>query len=285
MIALTLNTPSNFDFHATVMSHGWYQLAPNTYHQDTHILERPYLLTNDKPVKLMIQSGRSHLLIITVIGQAIISSVDRYSILRAIEAMFNLNQGLTPFYQRMSATEGYEWVTERKCARLLASPTIWEDLAKTLLTTNTSWGNTVKMTAQLSAIDPHHIFPSPQMIVSLSEDEFAEAVGAGYRAAYLYQAAQRIVSGDVNLATWHSLDSDALYRAITDLKGFGDYSAGTLMRLMGHFDRLAIDTVARKAYEQVTGTPPEKDADIRDYYEKFGNWRGLVLWMDCIRDE
>ncbi|MEO1291171.1 MAG: hypothetical protein AAFV93_25845, partial [Chloroflexota bacterium] len=72
---------------------------------------------------------------------------------------------------------------------------------------------------------------------------------------------------------------------ITDLTGFGDYAAGTLMRLMGHFDKLAIDTVARKAYEYVTGHAPDSDTDIRRYYDDFGKWRGLVLWMDCIRDE
>lgn len=285
MIVLTLATPSNFDFRATILSHGWYQLAPNHYDSELLILERPYLLNNGKTVILKLQAGQSNLLIITVVGQAIISSADRNAILRAIEAMFNLKQHLNPFYKTMSSFEGYEWVVDRKQARLLASPTIWEDLAKTLLTTNTSWQNTIKMAKQLSAIDSHGIFPSPQMIASLSEDDFADQAGLGYRASYLHQVAQRIVSGEIDLTTWRSLDADTLYKAITDLKGFGDYAAGTLMRLMGYFDRLAIDTVARKAYEHVTGKPAESDADIRDYYEQFGEWRGLVLWMDCIRDE
>jgi hypothetical protein len=36
-----------------------------------------------------------------------------------------------------------------RAGRLLVSPTVWEDLAKTLLTTNTTWGATVQMCRRL----------------------------------------------------------------------------------------------------------------------------------------
>lgn len=244
MITLTLATPSDFNFNATIKSHGWYQLAPNIYDDTSQTLKRPYLLDNGKCVTLLITDGKSQIINIVVTGVAIISSKDRNNILRAVERIFNLKQRLIPFYKTMSKTEGYEWVTERKSARLLASATIWEDLAKTLLTTNTSWKNTQKMVAQLVALDKHGIFPSPQDITALLPDEFADKVGIGYRAPYLYEASQRIASGEIDLAQWETLDSDALYKAIIGLAGFGDYATGTLMRLMGHFDKLAIDTVA-----------------------------------------
>lgn len=285
MITITLATPADFNFKSTVESHGWYQLEPDHYNPEQGILSRPYLLDNDKTVTLSMTGGKSRSLMINVNGQAIISSRDRNNIMRLAENMFNLKQNLTPFYQQMAKIEGYQWIAEKKPARLLASPTVWEDLAKTLLTTNTSWGNTIKMVASLSAIDDYNIFPSPQKIASMKEDDFADAVGAGYRAPYLYEAAKRIAAGEINVESWRTLDSDDLYKAIKDLKGFGDYAAGTVMRLLGHFDKLAIDTVARKAYEHVTGHEPRSDTEIRDYYEKFGKWRGLVLWMDCIRDE
>jgi len=285
MITITLATPTDFNFKSTVESHGWYQLEPDHYNPEQGILSRPYLLDNGKTVTLSMTGGKSRSLMINVNGQAIISSRDRNNIMRLAENMFNLKQNLTPFYQQMAKIEGYQWIAEKKPARLLASPTVWEDLAKTLLTTNTSWGNTIKMVASLSAIDDYNIFPSPQKIAFMKEDDFADAVGAGYRAPYLYEAAKRIAAGEINVESWRTLDSDTLYKAIKDLKGFGDYAAGTVMRLLGHFDKLAIDTVARKAYEHVTGHEPRSDTDIRDYYEKFGKWRGLVLWMDCIRDE
>lgn len=285
MIHLTIPTPTDFVFHTTVKSHGWYRLAPYQYDLEKEILTRPFKISDGTIATLHIQGSKSRSLIVSVSGCPILSSRDRNDISVAISHMFNLNQNLAAFYSKMAKTDGYEWINEKKSARMLASPTVWEDLAKTLLTTNTSWSNTEKMAQNLSSIDPDGIFPSPEQIAVLSESELKNRAGTGYRTSYLYQLACRIAQGEINVEQWRDLDSDSLYKAITDLQGFGDYAAGTIMRLLGHFDKLAIDTVARKAYEYVTGHTPESDTDIRDYYEQFGDWRGLVLWMDCIRDE
>lgn len=285
MIYLTIPTPPDFDFMATVKSHGWYQLAPNKADLKRGYLRRPYRLEDGRLAQLCMQGSKSRSILVEVKGRAIMSSRDRNLITQAIRYMFNLEQNLKPFYAKMSKTTGYEWVTHKKTARLLASPTVWEDLVKTLLTTNTSWSNTLKMAENLSALDPDNIFPSAETLAKFSEDDLAEKAGLGYRGQYLYNLVQRVVSGELDVETWRYLNSADLYKAVTDLQGFGDYSAGTVLRLLGHFDKLAIDSVARNAYEHVTGHAPENDTDIRNYYEDFGEWRGLVLWMDCIRDD
>jgi 3-methyladenine DNA glycosylase/8-oxoguanine DNA glycosylase len=156
---------------------------------------------------------------------------------------------------------------------------------KTLFTTNIAWSGTIEMARKLVSLDPHGAFPTPAQVLAVSEAELTTKTGAGYRAPYLYELAQRIASGELQVEGWRYLDSDALYKAVTELTGFGDYAAGTMLRLLGHFDKLAIDTVARNAYETVTGHKPESDTDIRTHYEQYGQWRGLVLWMDCIQDQ
>ncbi|MEL6525184.1 MAG: 3-methyladenine DNA glycosylase [Chloroflexota bacterium] len=287
MIHFAVPTPSDFVFKATVESHGWYQLVPFHYDHETGILARPFLLSNGKTVRVHMRGGKGNVVLVDVIGRPLITSRDRNAIITAVKHIFNLNTRLTDFYDTMQKTDGYAWVAEKKVGRLLASPTVWEDVVKTLTTTNVSWENTVKMCAKLSALDENGIFPSPDKIVSMDADTLAEKTGLGYRAPYLHELATRITEDDAPLAieSWRQLASDDLYKAIMDLSGFGDYAAGTVMRLLGHYDKLAIDTVARKAFEHVTGNPPESDTDIRDYYADFGKWRGLVLWMDCIRDE
>lgn len=284
MICLTIKTPSDFDFLATLHSHGWYQLAPNQADESGKLM-RPHQLSDGRLVQLSISGSKSRSILVEVKGQSIISSRDRNLIMQAVRQLFNLGQNLKPFYAQMSKTSGYEWISEKKVARLLASPTVWEDLVKTLLTTNTSWSNTLKMAERLSALDPNGIFPSAQQLAQFSEDDLGEKAGLGYRNQYLYQLVQRVASGELDIESWRNLSSPDLYKAVIDLQGFGDYAAGTVLRLLGHFDKLAIDSVARKAYEQVTGQAPESDTDIRNYYDDFGDWRGLVLWMDCIRDE
>jgi hypothetical protein len=57
-----------------------------------------------------------------------------------------------------------------------------------------------------------------------------------------------------------------------------------MLRLLGRFDKLAIDTECRAAYKRITGSTTATDAEIRGYYDRFGEWRGLVMWMNIMRD-
>lgn len=284
MVTLAIPAPKDFRFQATVESHGWYQLAPFDYDHETGILSRPYKLSDGGIVTLHMR-GATQAVMVEVEGRAILDSLFRNEIMRAIRAIFSLDIDLKPFYKLMAKTEGYEWVNERKAGRLLASPTVWEDLVKTLLTTNTTWKNTCKMLEKFATIDLDNIFPNPQQIIELDPEHFRKTLGAGYRAPYLFELAERIVSGELDVESWRNLESLILYKTVIELTGFGDYAAGTMLRLLGHFDRLAIDSVARHAYKHLTGQDSVTDKDIREYYKPFGDWRGLVLWMDCIRKE
>jgi 3-methyladenine DNA glycosylase/8-oxoguanine DNA glycosylase len=268
-------TPADFRFRATVESHGWYQLAPYAYDAANAVLNRPVRLKNGDVVTLKLYGD-------ALVAEAD-SEVDAAEIQPMVNAIFRLDHDLSAFYEQMAQSSGYEWVNEQKAGRIMASPTIWEDLAKTLLTTNTSWGNTKSMVKKLASIDPHGIFPSPEEVAALSPDEFAAKAGAGYRNAYLYGLAQNIANGTLDVESWKSLDTESLYQAVRGIKGFGDYAAGSMLRLLGHYDRLAIDSVARDSYKRVTGESEASDKAIIRYYEPYGDYRGLVQWMDCIK--
>jgi hypothetical protein len=98
--------------------------------------------------------------------------------------------------------------------------------------------------------------------------------------------ATRIADGEIEVESWRNPDipSAELYKRIRGLKGFGDYAAGNLLRLLGHFDRLATDTVCREVYKNQinNGVPATSDKEIAAYYEQFGDWRGLAQWMDVM---
>lgn len=285
MIMLTVATPHDFRFRAVVESHGWNHLAPFSYDREQGILHRRHRLSSGKIVSLRMIGSKSRSIIVEVTGASIITSRQRNEITQIIKRIFNLDWDLSAFYKDMSKLDAYQWVDEHKAARLLATPTVWEDLAKTLLTTNVSWSNTIQMAEKLTYLDPEHVFPTPQTIAALDVDKLKEETGMGYRAPYLHELATAITSGEVEVESWRELDADDLYKAVIDLTGFGDYAAGTILRLLGHFDKLAIDSVARNAYEAIVGHAPESDTDIRNHYEQYDKWRGLVLWMDCIRDQ
>lgn len=272
---LEFATPADFRFRATVESHGWYQLAPYTYDESAAILSRPHKLKNGTLATLKMYGDK-----LTVEAD---STLDAEEIRPIVNAIFRLDHDLSSFYEQMSQTRGYEWVAEQKAGRIMASPSIWEDLAKTLLTTNTSWGNTKAMVRKLANIDPDGIFPSPEQVASLSLDDFSARAGAGYRNVYLYGLAHGIANGEINPESWRELDTESLYKTVRGIKGFGDYATGSILRLLGHYDRLAIDSVARDSYKRITGASEATDKAIISHYEPYGAWRGLVQWMDCIR--
>ena len=68
-------------------------------------------------------------------------------------------------------------------------------------------------------------------------------------------------------------------------KGIGPYAAGNLLKLLGHYDHLSLDSWVRPRFATVHGLKKiPDDQAIHRYYRRFGRWQGLVLWLDMTRD-
>jgi len=290
MIQFNILTSTQFSFQATVDSHGWRNLAPFHYDKETRILTRIERLTNGVLVKLTISDGGKEGIQISVEGIAQLTDEQRAEIELHVSRCFSLHWNLDEFYQFLDGHSEYVWIAQENAGRMLIGATVWEDLAKTLFTTNTTWAQTIAMTQRLCSLgdqyaEDEHAFPTPEQIAAIPFDDFAEQVRAGYRAAYLHALAEQIASGELDVEAWYGdISSDDLYKAVKSLKGFGDYAAGTMLRLLGHFDQLAIDTACRSAYKRVTGSDTAEDKAIKEYYQQFGEWQGLMAWMDVMRD-
>lgn len=283
-------TSAQFDFRATALSHGWLMLPPFRWDEEGATLR--YLLhsSGGELLRLQISETRGGVRVALPDCERLNPALQA-EIGAAVKRMLSIDWDLRPFYQAMRSHEGYAWLEAARRGRILVCPSLWEDLAKVLLTTNCSWSQTINMTEQLCQLgapcpaDPDwHAFPTPQRIAALHLDELSESVRAGYRTAWLHELAGRIASGDIDLARWLTLDSNALFKAVKSIKGFGDYAAGTVARMLGHFDRIAIDTACHAMFaarhnDGVKGSA----AEIQAHYAKFGQWQGLVMWMEIMR--
>ena len=121
------------------------------------------------------------------------------------------------------ATPGWN---RRGAGRLLKAPTVWEDLVKTLLTTNTTWAMTRQMVGRLvtlgAAHADGHAFPTPEQVAALTPDALNDHVRAGYRGAYLHDLAVAIVEGRVDVEGWYNSDlpnRTDLYKADSEAQG------------------------------------------------------------------
>jgi len=69
------------------------------------------------------------------------------------------------------------------------------------------------------------------------------------------------------------------------IKGVGDYAAENLLKLIGRYDGLALDSWTRAKFFQVRNNGRKaSDKRIERYYSRFREWRGLALWCDVTRD-
>jgi N-glycosylase/DNA lyase len=170
---------------------------------------------------------------------------------------------------------------------------VFEDAVKTLCTTNCTWGLTTLMVTNLvrrageQLDDSRFTFPTPEAVASLSEKILRSEVKAGYRSPFILELARRVSSGDIDIESWRSspLPSGELFSTIRAVKGMGPYAAGNMLKLLGRYDELALDSWVRsKYYELHRKGRKVKDATIEKDYARYGKWRGLFFWLEMTRE-
>jgi N-glycosylase/DNA lyase len=162
-----------------------------------------------------------------------------------------------------------------------------------ICTTNCSWSLTEKMVKGLveslgrESDDGRKSFPTPEAMASMPVKFFVDEVRSGYRAPYLKELADRVASGELNVESWltSELSTPDLVKQIKGVKGAGDYAAENLLKLLGRYDGLALDSWTRTKFFKVRNNGRKaNDKKIERYYSRFKEWRGLALWCDVTQD-
>ena len=87
----------------------------------------------------------------------------------------------------------------------------------------------------------------------------------------------------MNVEAWLSspLPTAELVKEIKAVKGAGNYAAENLLKLLGRYDGLALDSWLRAKFAEKHGKgKPCADKKIAKHYAKFGKWQGLAIWCD-----
>lgn len=287
---IKIPTPSNFSFRRTVASHGWYQLPPFGLDTGKWELSRVIDPGPEPPLTIFLSERKNHVRVrATRPAVRTIPTIVR----RDARHILRLDDDLEPFYLATAADPEFAWIGKQGAGRLLRSPTVFEDLVKMICTTNCSWALTLKMVHGLvdnlgrEAGDGRRTFPTAQVMASMPLKFFVDEVRAGYRAPYLKELADRVASGELNVEQWLSSDLPTrdLLKQMKGVKGVGDYAAENLLKLLGRYDGLALDSWTRARFFELRNKGRKaKDQKIARYYARFNEWRGLALWCDVTRD-
>jgi len=210
-----------------------------------------------------------------------------------VRHMLRLDDNLEQFYSTTKSDSDFGWIAAQGAGRLLRSPTVFEDLVKMICTTNCSWALTEKMVTGLveklgrAANDGRKSFPPAEAMAEKPLSFFVDEVRAGYRAEYLKELSTRVACGELNVEGWlkSDLPTAELTKEIKGVKGVGPYAAENLLKLLGRYDGLALDSWTRAKFFQVRNKGKKTtDKRIARYYSRFNEWRGLALWCDVTRD-
>jgi N-glycosylase/DNA lyase len=210
-------------------------------------------------------------------------------LIRDVRHILRLDDPLEEFYFLTDNEDRLKWVSTSKAGRLIRSATVFEDMVKTMCTTNCSWALTRNMVRNLvhnlgePATGGGHAFPTPEALASVDEKFYRDEIRAGYRSPYFLELAEAVASGKLDPESWLTSDlpTDELKKEIKRVKGFGDYAADNLLKLIGRYNGLALDSWLRSQfYKKHNREKVCPDKKIERHYKNFGDWKGLAIWCD-----
>jgi 3-methyladenine DNA glycosylase/8-oxoguanine DNA glycosylase len=103
----------------------------------------------------------------------------------------------------------------------------------------------------------------------------------------LKELADRTASGTLDVEAWFKspLSTVDLMKEMRGVKGVGPYAAENVLKLLGRYDGLALDSWTRAKFSTLRNNGRKTtDKKIARYYSRFKEWRGLALWCDLTRD-
>ncbi len=289
--SMTISTPPDFSFWKTVNSHGWCSLPPFSIDKERKVLDCVISAGDNLYLRCAINSKVSTLNV-NLFSRRPIGPEHRSHVRKQVLQCLRIDEDFTEFFREARKHKQYRWIPRMRVGRLLRAPTVFEDVVKMICTTNCSWALTENMVGNLttklgvSLGDSLYSFPTPEAISGVKESLLRKEIKLGYRSPYVLELAQRIAQGDLDLESWRnsSLSTEELYEQALTVKGMGAYAAGNILRLLGRYDYLALDSWVRKKFSDLHHNGRAvSDRTIEKHYKPFGTWKGLFFWLEMTK--
>jgi 3-methyladenine DNA glycosylase/8-oxoguanine DNA glycosylase len=282
---ISITPPVDFNFESTTNSHGWERFEPFSLNREHQVLTRIERLPSQLSRLEITHDDKIN---VTVHSETKLSPKDKSYVTELITRCFSFNWDMSRCYAKVTDEPTYSFIKTERLGRLLLAPSLWENLVKTQFLTNTHARQTTAMATKFCTLGDRfgeqHAFPTPEQMLAKPVDELEKQTGTGYRAKYIRSLAEAIASGfDPESLRNPALSYEEIYEQIRALRGFGPYSASFVLKLLGRFDRISVDTVMRRYFKEISGQEDATDNDINAYYERFGECKGLVAWWEVSR--
>ena len=235
-----LETAWPIDLGLTVASHGWVHLEPWRWDAATGTLSHTERIGDRIGTIAMRQNDPTTL---AVAWDGFAASAQSEILTRAarwVSADWNPNPAISALGAGFADEAA---LIARGGGRLLRGSTFYEDFIKTVLTVNTSWSGTCRMTAALVAEPGGGAFPSPEMLIDYGEERLRGVAKLGFRAPVVASATRRMLDDGTLDAAGQGREKRLDYDYLLGLKGIGPYAAAHCRMLLQDFSRIPVDSV------------------------------------------
>jgi len=267
------------DLALTVASHGWVYLEPWCWDAESGTLSHAERIGGARGTVAMCQRDPQ----ILAVAWDGFPGIDPAEILRRAARWVSAEWDPAAAIAALGAGFAEEAaLIARGGGRILRCSTFYEDFVKTVLTVNTSWSGTCRMTAALVAEPGDGAFPEPAAILDYGEERLRRLAKLGFRAPVVMSATRRLLDegainargdGDPGL-----LDHDYL----TSLKGIGPYAAAHCRMLLQDFSRIPVDSVVVAHLRERHETTPQEFIAAR---AECGVYLGLGYRLMRLREK
>jgi len=294
MPRLTLPAPADYLLKRDFCSYGYFLLFPNHWDPRRQLFSRVLSLSGG-PVHIEVTQPNGRGTPIAVqLGRAL-TKAERNEAVHQLTRMLRLDDtsenirafhSLDPRWKRLGR------------ARLMRSPTLFEDVIKTVTSCNVSWPNTVNMNRRLCETLGDVVegpegtafsFPSAAKIARTRSQTLRARCRVGYRDARIVQLA-RLFSiapkcGGID-QSWledPATPDEAVFEFLIDLPGIGPYAAANIMQLMGRYRRLPLDTESVRHGRTLLGykgTSAHVMKQVHRHYAPFGDHAFRSYWFE-----
>jgi 3-methyladenine DNA glycosylase/8-oxoguanine DNA glycosylase len=281
------------DLWRTLVSHGVADLLPSSVDEERRRLTTTVAIDGQRPRTLSVSAGRRGRARVDVLGPPL-GARGRERLSATLRLMLNLEEDLSGFYELAADDPRLAWATAG-AGRMLRSPTVFEDVVKTICTTNCAWSGTVRMVTALvenlgepSAGGHGRAFPTPESMAAAPDSFYRDVARAGYRGAYLRTLAADVARGAIDLEPLRTippeeLPDDDVAEQLLALPGVGPYAAAHVMMLLGRHSRLILDSWTRPKWARLNGRKAS-DETIERRFRRYRRYAGLAFWLVLTED-
>jgi 3-methyladenine DNA glycosylase/8-oxoguanine DNA glycosylase len=299
---MKLKTPGDYLLRRDVCSYGYFLLSPNHWNPRAGVFSRVTSLT-EGPALIEVTQGAPGVdkpgADLAIKAHRALSRDEKRELTAQLIRMLRLDEDASTFQDFHQRDPRFAKIGR---GRLFRSPTLFEDVIKTVTSCNVTWPNTVNMNRRIcevlgDAVDAkagttsgkRHAFPSAKKLARTRPATLRSRCRVGYRDERIIELARLFTlprgKGGIDAAWMEdpATPDDALYDALIDLPGIGPYAAANILQLLGRYHLLPCDTESvrhGKAVLGMTGTPAQIMKKIHEHFAPMGRHAFRSYWFE-----